>query len=304
MKRALRLLPLIALAVYLATGIYKVEPEELAVVKRFGRVTDHAVPSGLHWRLPVPFEMHEKFQTTTVYKMGVGMITRDYLRGIPSPEELSLFLTGDTNILSVKLMIQYTVVDLSRYLYTMDSPQFLMAKIAESVSTDVLGAMSVDEALTTGRVLISQEVRRRTQERLDELGLGIALSSVNLLSVDPSSQVIDVFRDVSNAVADKERIINESNGYANSVIPRARGEASMIVQRAAGDRDARISRTKGEAARFLSMLGEYRQSPSATRKRLYLEMVETVLPRVDRYVVDPGEEGRFDLKILDLGERP
>ena len=104
MNRALRILPVIALAVYFATGFYKVEPEELAVVKRFGKVTERAVPSGLHWRLPAPFETHETFQTTTVYKMGVGMITRDYLRGIPSPEELSLFLTGDTNILSVKMI--------------------------------------------------------------------------------------------------------------------------------------------------------------------------------------------------------
>lgn len=299
-RRWLVFAPAAVAALWLASGFYKVEPEELAVVKRFGSVTERAVPSGLHWRLPLPFESHAKFQTTTVYKMGVGMVTRDYLRGIPSPEELSLWLTGDTNILSVKLMIQYTVVDLASYLYRMEGAQFLMAQIAEAALTDVLGAMSVDDALTSGRALVSQEVRRRTQERLDELGLGIAVSSVSLLSVDPPSQVIDVFRDVSNAVADRERVMNEANGYANSVIPRARGEARWIVERGQADRDTRIAAANGEASRFLSVLAEYRRAPSATRQRLYLEMLETVLPRAKRYVIDGGKSPRFDLKILDL----
>lgn len=303
MRRTLaRILPLAAVVVYLGTGLYKVEPEEVAVVKRFGAVVDGAVPSGLHWRFPRPFESHEKFQTTTVYKMGVGMITRDYLRGIPSPEELSLWLTGDTNFLSVKIMIQYTVVDLASYLYRMDGAQFLMAKIAEAALTETLGAMSVDDALTSGRALVSQGVRERTQARMDELGLGIAISSVNLLSVDPPSQVIDVFRDVANAAADRERIINEASGYSNSVIPRARGEASMVVERANADRDSRIAQATGETARFLSVLEEYSKIPAATKRRLYLETLEAVLPRVKRYVVDPGEGGRFDLKVLDLGK--
>lgn len=297
----LRVIPPLALLVWLATGFYKVEPEELAVVKRFGRVVDGAVPSGLHWRLPAPFESHAKFQTTTVYKMGVGMITRDYLRGISSPEELSLWMTGDTNILSVKLMIQYTVVDLPEYLYRFEGAQFLMAMIAEAAVTDALGSMGVDDALTTGRVVLQQEVRERVQDRLEELQLGIAISSVNLLSVDPPSQIIDVFRDVANAAADRERIINDANGYANSVIPRARGEASWIVERASADRDSRIQEAKGQTARFLSVLGEYKKIPDVTRKRLYLETLEAVLPQVKRYVVDPGDEKRFDLKILDLG---
>jgi membrane protease subunit HflK len=300
--RLLRIgLPALLVAVWFATGFYTVEPEELAVVKRFGAVTERAVPSGFHWRLPVPIESHEKFRTTTVYKMGVGMITRDFLRGIPSPEELSLWLTGDTNILSVKIMIQYTVVDLAHYLYRLTGAQFLMAKIAEAALTDILGGMNVDDALTVNRPLIASEIRRRTQARLDELDTGISIVSVNLLSVDPPSQVIDVFRDVSNAAADRERIINEANGYANSVIPRARGEASWIVERGQAERDARIAEAKGESARFLSVLGEYRKNPDATRRRLYLETLETVLPRVDRYIIDVDGEGeRFDLKILDL----
>ena len=300
-RRIVTLAPLLVVVLWAGTGFYKVEPEELAVVKRFGAVVDRGVPSGLHYRLPWPFESHEKFETTTVYKMGVGMITRDYLRGIPSPEELSLWLTGDTNILSLKVMIQYSVVDLASYLYRHQGAQFLMARIAEAALTESLGGMSVDDALTVNRPLISQQVRERTQERLDELELGIAIESVNLLSVDPPSQVIDVFRDVSNAAADRERIINESNGYQNSVIPRARGEASWIEERAAADRDARIAQATGEAARFTSVLTEYRKAPEVTRRRLYLETLETVLPRVTQYVVDVDAGGpEFNLKVLDL----
>jgi len=299
-RLAIRSVPALVVVAWLLTGFYGVEPEELAVVKRFGRVVDRAVPSGLHWRLPWPFESHEKFETTTVYKMGVGMITRDYLRGIPSPEELSLWLTADTNILSVKLMIQYTVLDLADYLYRMQSPQFLMAQLAEGVLTDVLGSTAVDDALTVSRPQVAEEVRRRTQDRLDELGVGIAISSVNLLSVDPPSQVIDVFRDVSNAAADRERIMNEASGYANSVIPRARGEATWIEERAWADRDKRIAEATGEAGRFLAVLEEYHKAPEVTRKRIYLETVETVLPRVRRYVIDRNGVDRFDLKVLDI----
>ena len=271
------------------------------MVKRFGAVVDPGAPSGLHWRLPWPIESHDKFETTTVYKMGVGMITRDFLRGIPSPEELSLWLTADTNILSLKVMIQYTVVDLPKYLYRMNGAQFLMAQIAEAALTEVLGGMGVDDALTVNRPLIAQEVRHRAQERMDQIGLGIAIGSVNLLSVDPPSQVIDVFRDVSNAAADRERIMSEANGYAHSIIPRARGEATWIVERAEAQKDARISQATGEASRFGSVLREYRNAPEATRKRLYFETLETVLPRVKRYVVDLKDgEDQFDLKLIDL----
>lgn len=301
-RSLLRALPLVLLAGWLASGTYTVRSEELAVVKRFGRIQDPAVPSGIHWRLPWPVESHRTFETTTVYKMGVGMITRDYLRGIASPEELSLWLTGNTNIVSIKLMIQYTVVDPAKFLYRMDGPQFLMARLAEAALTDVVGGMDVDQVLTVGRPEIARAVRERTQDRADAIGLGITLVSVNLLSVDPPSQVIDVFRDVSNAAADRERIINEANGYANSIIPRARGEASWTVQRGQAERDAAIAKATGESSRFLSVLAEYRKAPSATRKRLYLETLEAVLPKVKPYIVDLENGDRFDLKILDLDD--
>lgn len=303
-KKLLRWLPVVVLGLWLASGFYTVQPEEHAVVKRFGRITSRAVPSGIHYRLPWPVESHEKFQTTTVYKMGVGMITRDFLRGIPSPEELSHWLTGDTNILSVNIMIQYTVVDVASYLYRIEGAQFLMAKVAAAVLTDVLGGTGVDAALTVDRPRITQEIRKRAQERLEELDIGIAISSVNLLSVDPPSQVIDVFRDVSNAKADRERIINEANGYANTILPKARGEARWIAERGQADRNSRIDQSKGEAARFLSVLAEYRKNPDATRKRLYLETLETVLPRVTQYFVNfQDAEEPFNLKILDLEGR-
>jgi len=303
-RRGLKFLPLALILVWIGTGFYAVEPEETAVVKRFGRVVERSVVSGMHYRLPWPVETHEKFETTTVYKMGVGMITRDYLRGIPSPEDLSLWLTADTNILSIKIMIQYQIVDLASYLYRIQGAQFLMEKIAEAALTESLGGMGVDDVLTVNRPLIAEAVRRRTQERLDELGIGIAISSVNVLSIDPPSQVIDVFRDVANAAADRERIINEANGYANSVIPRARGEASWIVERAHADRNRRIAEATGETSRFLAVTQEYRKSPDATKRRLYLEALEELLPRVRRYVVDVEEgKGKFDLRIVDIPQK-
>ena len=143
-RRVLRAAPLALAAVWLATGFFVVQPEEQAIVKRFGRIVNRAVPSGMHYRWPWPIESHEKFETTTVYKMGIGMITRDFLRGIPSPEELSHWLTGDTNILSIKVMIQYSVVDLASYLSRTEGAQFLMAKIAEAELTEILGGLGVD----------------------------------------------------------------------------------------------------------------------------------------------------------------
>ncbi|MDP6461486.1 MAG: FtsH protease activity modulator HflK [Gemmatimonadota bacterium] len=287
--------------VWLGSGIYTVAPEEQAVVKRFGRVVARAVPSGVHYRVPWPVESHEKFRTTTAYKMGVGMITRDFLRGIPSPEELSLWLTGDTNILSMKMMIQYTVVDLPGYLYRSEEAQFLMARIVEAELTALLGGMGVDDALTVSRPEITRVAREKTQARLDDLGVGISIGSMNLLSVDPPSQVLDVFRDVSNASADRERIINEATGYANSVLPRARGEATWTLERAHGVADARVAQAEGEMGRLDAVREEYRHNPDATRRRLYLETLEVVLPRVKRYVLDRGAEGpNFGLRIIDL----
>jgi membrane protease subunit HflK len=301
----LRTIPLVLLIAWLASGTYTVQSDQQAVVKRFGKVVDPSVPSGIHWRLPWPIESQRTFETTTVYKMGVGMITRDYLRGIPSPEELSLWLTGDTNIVSVKIMMQYSVKDVAQFLYRMEGPQFLMARLAEASLTEVLGSMGVDDVLGVARPEIARRVREATQKRMDAIGLGIAITSVNLLSVDPPSQVIEVFRDVSNAAADKERIINEANGYANSIIPRARGEASWTVQRAQADHDGAIARATGDSQRFLSVLAEYRKAPAATRKRLYLETLEAVLPKVKPYIVDLGKgTDRFDLKIIDTGPEP
>ncbi len=299
--RVLRAVPLVVVGLWLLSGFFVVQPEETAIVKRFGRIVNRAVPSGMHFRWPWPIESTEKFETTTVYKMGIGMITRDFLRGIPSPEELSHWLTADTNILSIKVMIQYTVVDLAAYLSRAEGAQFLMAKIAEGELTEILSGTGVDEALTTNRPVIAEELRRRTQARLEELGLGIAVSSVQLLSVDPPSEVMDVFRDVANAAADRERIMNEANGYASSIVPKARGEARSVVERARGEREARIAQATGEATRFSAVLAEYRRNPQATKRRLYLEMLEDVLPRVERYIVDVGEGGdTFNLKILDL----
>jgi membrane protease subunit HflK len=291
----------VVVLIYFATGIYAVKSDETAVVTRFGRIVGERVPPGIQYRLPWPFEKTYKLKTTTVYKMGVGFKITEEVQGIsPRPQEKQ-WLTGDVNIIELNTVVHFTIADAAKFLFVTDTPQYLIKKVAEASLTEVVGVTPVDEVFTTARVRIQEEVKRSLQEGLDSYGVGIRISSVNLKTAEPPPEVIRAFQDVVNAKADRERLINNANGYANEILPGARGEAEKRVQAAEAERGRRVANARGEGERFLNILAEYSKAPEVTRRRLYLETAEKVLPKLNKYFFQTGG-GEFDLKIIQEGK--
>ncbi len=287
------------LLAYLGSGFYVVKTDEQGVVRRFGKVVANNIRPGVHYRWPYPFEQVDTPKTTQIKRMSVGFFfTEEGRTTIPNTTQ-SEMLTGDTNIINVQMMIQYTIKDPAEYLFRVYKPDFLIRKAAESVLTQILGSMSVDEVLTVGKVEIQERTRQETQLLLDKYQTGIRIVAANLQAVEPPAAVIDAFNDVSSAKIDRQRFINEAEGLKNELLPKARGEAQKILAEAEGYRIEKINRARGEAEQFLSILQEYEKAQDITEIRLYLETMEKILPSIQKLIVDANQENvPVDVRFL------
>jgi modulator of FtsH protease HflK len=289
----------LAAAGYLGTGVFTVAADEQAVVRRFGRVTARLGP-GIHYRLPWPVDRVDVLRTTTVMKTGVGF-------QLPDGEATSVtgmeILTGDTNIISVAIAIQFVIANPAAYLFEVEAPAALIGHVAESVLTETVVGMPVDEVLTTGRLAVQERVKAGTQAILDRYVSGIQLTSASIMTITLDSAVAQAFQDVASASADRENKINEARTYANTVLPKARGEAQSLVLAAQSYREQRVAEAVGNTTRFLELLAEYSKAPGITRSRLYLEAMEKILPRVKKYVID-SEQGRQPINLRLSPPRP
>jgi modulator of FtsH protease HflK len=279
------------LVVYFASGFYVVDADEHGVVRRFGAVAARVGP-GMHYRLPWPIDRVDVLKTTSVMKIGVGFSLKE---SEAAPVGIEL-MTGDTNILSVAMVVQYVVSNPAEYLFNVKNPQTLVSKLAESMLTETVLGMPVDEVLTTGRPAIQNQVKARTQAILDRYRAGIQLSSANIMTVTFNGAVAQAFQEVADAMADREKLQNEARAYANDQIPKARGEAARTVSDAENYKQQRIAEAVGNTDRFLALLKEYEKAPAVTRQRIYLEAMEKILPKVKMYVVD-SQNGRVPLNI-------
>jgi membrane protease subunit HflK len=290
---------LLALGAYLATGIFTVSADEQAVVRRFGRIVARVGP-GIHYRLPWPVDRVDVLRTTIVMKTGVGFdLPEGEARGLTGPE----LLTGDTNLISLAIAVQYVIVNPAAYLVEVEGPAQLIGRVAESVLTEVVVGMPVDEVLTTGRLAIQERVKSGTQTILDRYRTGIQLTSASIMTITFDPAVAQAFQDAASARADRENKINEARAYMNTVLPKARGEAQSTVLAARSYREQRVAEAVGNSARFLELLAEYTKAPEITRSRLYLEAMEKILPRVKKYVVD-SERGRQPINLHVSPPRP
>lgn len=282
------------LALYLGSGLYLVDTDEQAVVRRFGAVVARVGP-GMHYRLPWPVDQVDVLKTTSVMKTGVGFdLSGSGQRAMVGME----LLTGDTNILSVALVLQYVVDDPTDFLFRTEDPRALIGSLGETVLTEAVVGMSVDEVLTTGRLEIQERVKTGTQAMLDRYESGIHVTSSNIMAITLDRSVAEAFQDVTDAMADRERARNEAQIYANNLIPKARGEAHALVRAAEGQKQQRRAEAIGNSGRFLAVLEEYEKAPEITRERLYLEAMEKVLPRVRMYVIDSKDgEARINLRV-------
>lgn len=286
------LLVVVSLTGYLSTGFYVVNADEHAVVRRFGAIAARVGP-GMHYRMPWPVDRVNAVKATSVMKIGVGFALPDNDNQDLTGVEL---LTGDTNILSVAMVVQYVVRNPSDYLFEIDRPQTLVGTLAESVLTETVVGMPIDEVLTTGRLAIQARVKIKSQEMLDRYRSGVQIASVNIMSITLDKSVAPSFQDVADALADREKAQNEARAYANDQLPKARGEAHTKVSDAQSYRQQRIAEAVGNADRFLAVLKEYEKAPEVTRSRLYLDAMEKIMPKVKMYVID-SQGGRMPVNL-------
>lgn len=293
----------IAFVLWMATGIYVVGPDEKGVVVRFGRYLETTAP-GPHFHLPYPIETVYKPKVTQVGRIEIGYRTRGKAP-VDVPTE-SLMLTGDENIIDIDLSVQFRIkageMDAANYLFRVRNPEADPFKVvrnaAETAIRRVVGRNSIDEALTAGKEKIQQFTQQTMQEILDSYESGIQIIAVQLQQVAPPEDVIHAFKDVASAREDRERAINESQGYANDILPKAKGEAARMIQEAEGYKTAKESRAKGDTERFLSLLTEYEKERTVTTTRLYLEAMEEILPHTRKMIVDP-KSGLLPLLSLE-----
>jgi modulator of FtsH protease HflK len=279
-------------AAYFLSGFYAVNADEHGVVRRFGAIAARVGP-GMHYRMPWPIDRVDVLKTTSVTKIGVGFALRDGESSAPAGVEL---LTGDTNILNVALVVQYAIINPADYLFQIDRPQSLVSTLAESVLTETVLSMGIDEVLTTGRLAIQTRVKTKTQETLDRYRSGIRIASVSIMNISLDPSVAQSFQDVSDAMADREKAQNQARSYANDQIPRARGEASQTLSNAKSYKQQRIAEAIGNTTRFNALLSEYQKAPEVTRSRLYLDSMEKILPKVKLYVID-SQGGRVPINL-------
>jgi membrane protease subunit HflK len=290
-----------AALLWLVSGFYIVGPGERGVVLFFGRVIGQT-ESGLRYRLPSPFQSHQVVDVATVRRAEIGFRTdRAGSSSSTTPGE-SLMLTGDENIVDVQLFVQYLVQDPEKFLFRARGPELALRSSAEVALRAAVGQNTIDYTMTDGRVEVQDRVKKQLQELLDLYGTGLLATEARLLVVDPPKEVKEAFHDVVRAWEDRERFIKEAEGYAEGVVPKARGEAVQMLRVAEAYREQRLIRARGDADRFVRVHGEYQKFEAVTRDRLFLEMVDRVLPRTRTVVVDSrGDRGGGVVPLLPLG---
>lgn len=278
------------------TSMYTVEPEEKAVIMRFGRYAMTQGP-GLHFKIPFGIDRHIKVPTERILQEEFGFRStaskgaRTQYEDKAFDEE-SLMLTGDLNVADVEWIVQYKIAEPQKYLFNTRDVRKNLRDVSLSVVRRVVGDRRVNEVLTTGRVAIAEEAQRLMQEVLDHYDMGVRIVALKLQDVNPPESVRPAFNEVNAAKQEQEKVINQAEREYNKVIPEARGKADETVSKAEGQAARVINQAKGDAARFSSVLREYRKAPSITRTRLYLETIEEVYSRSEKLtIIDKGVKG-------------
>merc|ERR1711991_1215241 len=275
--------------VWLASGLYRVLPDEQGVVLRFGKFVKTTQP-GLNYHIPFPIESVLTPKVTKVNRIDIGFRSeRD--SGFTStavadvPQE-SLMLTGDENIVNIDFSVFWVIKDAGNFLFKIQDPEGTVKAAAETAMREVIARSDIQPILTEGRSQIEIDASEIIQTILDEYQSGIQITQVQTQKADPPDQVIDAFRDVQAARADMERSKNEAEAYANDVIPRARGEAQKILQAAEAYKKEVVAKAEGEASRFLAIYNEYAKAKKVTQERMFLETMETVLGDINKIIID------------------
>jgi len=293
---------ILAIIVWLATGIFIIDPEEQGVIKRFGEVTEVVGP-GPHYHLPTPIETVQIAPVTAVRRLEIGF--RTIQLGPPAKYRRvlkeSLMLTGDENIIDVQFIVQYRISDLENYLYSLTNPDVTVRSAAESAMREVIGDSSVTEALTVGKGIIEDTTALLLQQTMNSYKGGIKIENVKLQDVHPPDAVKEAFKDVVSAREDREKMINDAEGYRNNLVPKARGEAAQLINSAKAYAKEKVLVATGESERFNLVYEEYKKAKDITRERILLETMASILPKVNKVIADK-ELGRNVLPFLPIGQ--
>jgi len=281
-------------------GFYQLQPGEHAVILSLGRYSRTVETPGLKWHLPPPLESHDVVRA--------DLIEREEF-GFPKEGEASkqqqlegVIQTQDNNVAHIGFVVQFRIKDAFFARYRVANPSETLRDTAQAAIREIVGRTSIDGVLSEQRGSVERQTRELLQSILDRYESGLVVEGVELQEVQPPPEVQDAFDDVIAAAQDRTRKMNEAEGYANEVLPKARAEAAELSRSAEAYRDSKIAQATGDASRFSALLTEYQKAPEVTRKRLYLETMEVVLPDVEKVIIEPGTANV--LPYLPLGRPP
>jgi len=297
-KGSFKYVLILAVLVWLLTGIYIVDPAERGVVLRFGAFQT-STTQGPHWHIPYPIESVYKVNVEQVRAAEIGFrnTQNSYSGGVSSE---SLMLTKDENMVDVNLAVQYKIADAQSYLFNVYNPEMTLSHVIQSVIRQVVGDNTMDHVLTTGRDQVAQEVKTASQALLNDYGVGLLITAVTMQDAQPPIQVKAAFDDVVKAREDEQRYINEAKAYANDIVPKARGASQRLLAEAEAYKSQIVSKSEGEAYRFTQILTEYLKAPGVTKERLYRETLEDVLSSTNKVIVDSSSNSLMYLPIDQL----
>ena len=297
-KGSFKYIFILAFIVWMATGIYIIDPAERGVVLRFGAFQT-STTQGPHWHIPYPVESVYKVNVEQVRSAEIGFrnAQNSYSGGLSSE---SLMLTRDENMVDVKLAVQYKIANAQDYLFNVSNPELTLSHVVQSIIRQVVGDNTMDFVLTTGRDQVAQEVKTASQALINDYGLGIQITAVTMQDAQPPVQLKAAFDDVVKAREDEQRYINEARAYANDIVPKARGASQRLLAEAEAYKSEVVSKSEGEAYRFSQILTEYTKAPGVTKERLYRETLEDVLSNTNKVIVDSNSNSLMYLPIDQL----
>jgi modulator of FtsH protease HflK len=288
------LIGIIALLIWLGTGVFIVQEGQQAVITRFGKLSG-TVEAGFNWRLPYPIEAHETVALTQLRSVEIGRGSTSQTAGLKD----SSMLTQDENIVDIKFTIQYRLKSAADYLFQNRNPDDAVTKAAESAIREVVGRGTMDTVLNKDRESIQRDVVKSVQLQLDRYKTGIQIQTVNIQNVQPPEAVQAAFDDALKAGQDRDRLKNEGQAYANDVIPRAKGTAARLKEEADGYKSNVVARAEGDAQRFKSVYTEYQKAPQVTRDRMYTDAMQQIYSSVTKVMVDSRQGNNLLYLPLD-----
>ena len=277
----------------LSTGFYTIEPGERGVIRRLGK-QHHETTAGLHFRIPV-IDKLDKVRVELVRRAQIGFVGESESR-----KEESMMLTGDENIVDVRMVVQYRVIDPNKYLFRLEDPDRTLQQSAEVAIRTLVGRTRIDDVMTTGRGEVQLQTRELLQELMDRYDSGLKITEVKLQNVEPPDEVRDAFHSVTRAREEKEQLINEAKGYRADRLPKARGKVERMLRDAEAYKEERVLKARGDVAKFTAVLEEYKKAKDVTRRRLYLESMERVLGKQREKVIVDEDIAEGSVAVLPL----